>query len=161
MTRKTRKKVSFFVSYAHRNKALTSSFLAKLSDVLAPSRRFDYSLWHDCGIEAGSDWEEQIQQAIDECDFGLLLISPAFLASKYITEKELPIFVSKSGKPSIPVMLQPIDFARHDLKGLKKKQIFRLDYEGFKEPRAYGDCKGQRRETFVLDLFKAIEDRLD
>ena len=155
-----KKKVSFFVSYAHRNQALANSFLEKLSDVLAPSKRFDYSLWHDSGIEIGSNWEEQIQTAIDECDFGLLLISPAFLASKFITEKELPVFVSKSGKASIPVMLQPVDFARHDLKGLEKRQIFRLDFEGFKEPRAYGDCKGPRRETFVLELFRTIEDQL-
>ncbi len=79
-------------------------------------------------------------EAIDNCDFGLLLISPAYLASKFITEKELPVFVSGE-KLSIPVMLNPVDFTRHDLKGLEKKQIFRLDYEGFKEPRAYVDCK--------------------
>ncbi len=156
-----RTKVTFFVSYAHRNKMLANSFLEKLSDVFAPSKRFDYVLWEDSGIEIGEDWEKQIKQAIDQCDFGLLLISPAFLASKFITEKELPAFVADAGKPFIPVMLQQVDFARHDLKGLEKRQIFRLDYEGFKEPRAYGDCKGQRRETFVLELFRAIEDRLD
>lgn len=156
-----RKKVSFFVSYAHRNSELANRFLEKLADVLAPSKKFEYVLWHDNGIEAGADWDQQIRQAIDTCDFGLLLISPAFLASNYITEKELPAFISNKGKPAIPVMLQPVDFDRHDLKGLEKKQIFRLNYAGFKEPRAYGDCKGQRRETFVLELFKAIEDRLE
>ena len=155
-----RKKVSFFVSYAHRNKVLANSFLEKLDDVLAPSKRFNYSLWQDAGIEVGEDWETQIKTAIDRCDFGLLLISPAFLASKFITEKELPAYVTQGRKPSIPIMLQQVDFVRHDLKGLEKKQIFRLDYEGFKEPRSYGDCKGQRRETFVLELFKAIENRL-
>jgi hypothetical protein len=81
------------------------------------------------------------------------------LASRFITEKELPTFVSGE-KPSVPVMLNPIDFARHDLKGLEKKQIFMLDYEGFKETRAYVDCKKQRRDTFVLALFKSIEDKL-
>jgi len=139
---------------------LANSFLEKLFDVLAPSKRFEYSLWRDSSIEVGVSWEAQIELAINQCDFGLLLISPAFLASKFITDKELPNFVKEKGKPFIPVMLQQVDFARHDLKGLEIRQIFRLNYEGFKEPRAYGDCKGPRRETFVLELFRAIEDRL-
>lgn len=154
-----RKKIKFFVSYAHRNNNLVSDFVEKLTDVLAPSKKYEYSLWKDTGIEVGEDWKKRILEARDSCDFGLLLISPAFLASKFIYENELPTFVSGS-KPSIPVMLQPVDFARHDLKGLEKKQIFRLDFEGFKEPRAYGDCKQQRREAFVLELFKAIENKL-
>ncbi len=155
-----RKKIIFFVSYAHRNRVLANNFLEKLSDVLAPSKRFNYELWKDSAIAAGEDWEQQIEQAIEQCDFGLLLISPAFLASKYISRKELPAFVDDQNKPFIPVMLQQVDFARHDLKGLEKRQIFRLDFEGFNEPRAYGDCKGTRRETFVFELFRAIEDRL-
>lgn len=154
-----RKKVIFFVSYAHRNRSLVNDFLEKLNDVLAPSKNYEYRLWKDSALVVGEDWEKQIADVRESCDFGLLLVSPAFLASKYITEMELPIFMAGK-KPSIPVMLQPVDFSRHDLKGLKKKQIFMLDYEGFREPRAYGDCKRQRRETFALELFKSIEDRL-
>lgn len=154
-----KKKVTFFVSYSHRNKPLVDGFLMKLNDVLMPSKKYDYSLWRDTGLVIGEDWEKQVIEARDKCDFGLLLISPAFLGSKYITEKELPIFVSGK-KPSIPVMLHSIDFTRHDLKGLEKQQIFRLDHKGFDEPRAYVDCKKQRRDTFVLELFKSIEDKL-
>ena len=154
-----RKKVTFFVSYAHRNKALVNSFLEKLKDVLAPAKIHEYVLWKDSGLVIGESWEKQIIEARDHCDFGLLLISPAFLASKFITENELPTFVSGK-KPSIPVMLHSVDFSLHDLKGLEKQQIFRLDYEGFKEPRAYAECKKQRRETFVFELFKSIENKL-
>ena len=154
------KKVSFFVSYAHRNRRLADDFLAKFKDVSRPAKKHKYILWRDTGLIVGEEWESKITKAIDSCDFGLLLISPAFLGSKFITEKELPQYVGAKNKPSIPVMLQPIDFQYYDLKGLEKKQIFRLDYEGFKEPRAYGECKTKRRETFVLELFRAIEKRL-
>jgi hypothetical protein len=153
-----KKKVKFFVSYAHKNKDLVNSFIDKLQDVLAPSKNHEYILWKDSALVIGEEWEKQIIKARDECDFGLLLISPAFLASEFILEKELPAFVS-GVKPTIPVMLQAVDISRHDLKGLEKQQIFRLDYPGFKEPRAYGECKPQRRETFVLELFKSIEDK--
>jgi len=154
-----KKDIRFFVSYARSNKGLANSFLDKLREMLGASKRHEYILWRDTGLEVGEEWEKQILDAIDNCDFGLLLVSPAFLSSKFISEKELPIFVSGK-KPSIPVMLQPIVFSKHDLKGLEKRQIFRLNFEGFKEPRAYGECKKQRRDTFVLELFCAIEDKL-
>lgn len=154
-----RKNIKFFVSYAHSNKDLANSFLEKLREMLAPSKKHEYILWRDTGLEVGKEWEKQIQEAIINCDFGLLLVSPGFLASNFISEKELPVFVSGE-KPSIPVMLQPIDFSKHDLKGLERRQIFRLDFDGFKEPRAYGECKKQRRDTFILELFRAIEERL-
>jgi hypothetical protein len=155
-----RKRINFFVSYAHANKQLATGFLSQLSDILAPSKKHEYQLWRDTALIVGDDWEQQILAARDNCDFGLLLISPAFSSSKYINEKELPAFVSEN-KPSIPVLLQRVDFSRHDLKGLDRKQIFRLDYDGFKEPRAYGECKKQRRFDFAYELFKAIEDKLD
>jgi hypothetical protein len=154
-----RNKVEFFVTYAHANKHLADSFLEKLAEVLAPSKKHEYVLWRDTGLELGEDWEKQIMRARDNCDFGLLLISPAFLASRFITEKELPTFTSAK-KPSIPVMLQPVDFTRHDLKGLEKRQIYRLNHDGFKQPRAYGECRRQRRNDFVFELFRAIEDKL-
>lgn len=127
--------------------------------MLAPSKKHEYELWQDTGLEVGEEWEKQILSARDNCDFGLLLVSPAFLGSKFITENELPTFVSGE-KPSIPVMLQPVDFSKHDLKGLEKMQIFRLNFDGFKEPRAYGECKKGRRDTFVLELFRTIENKL-
>ncbi len=58
-------------------------------------------------------------------------------------------------------MLQPVDFDLHYLKGLEKKQIFRFDCEGFKEPRAYGECKSHRRNAFVLELFREIERKME
>ncbi len=127
--------------------------------MLAPSMSFDYTMWNDTQIILGEDWDEQIKNAIKECDFGLLLVSPAFLGSKYITSDELPIFTS-GDKPCFPILIQPVDFKRHDLKGLEKKQMFMYKGEGFDEARAYGKCKRARRDDFILELFKKIEDRL-
>ncbi|MCH7509606.1 MAG: toll/interleukin-1 receptor domain-containing protein [Proteobacteria bacterium] len=135
-------------------------FLARLSDVLAPSRTYKYDQWIDFDLILGLEWEEQINKAIDECDIGLLLISPAFLASSYIANNELPRFISGK-KSSVPVMLQPVDFKLHDLKGLEKRQIFRFDNPEFTEPRAYGECSDDQREAYVLGLFRKIEEKLN
>lgn len=156
----SKKRIEFFVSYAHGNRQLAVGFIEKLIDHLRPSKAYDYRLWKDSGIIIGEEWEKQIIEARDKCDFGLLLVSPAFLGSKFVGEKELPHFVGKNRAPSIPVMLQPVDLELHDLKGLKSLQIFRFMGRRFKEPRAYGECKSNARDDFVLALFRAIEHKL-
>lgn len=155
-----KQKIQYFVSYAHRNSALAQNFIERLDDVLAPSKRFEYSRWQDTDLILGDEWKAQIIKAIENCDFGLLLISPAFLASSFITKSELPKFVSGE-KASVPVMLQPVDFDRHDLKGLEKEQIFRFAPKGSANPKAYAECRSHRRDAFVLELFRQIERKLE
>lgn len=154
-----KKKIKFFVSYAHKNNKLVTEFVGGLRELLTPSKSYDYEYWKDNQLTVGDKWNEQIQEAVAECDIGLLLITPSFLSSKYITENELPAFVN--GKPCVPVMLTKVDLERHDLKGLEARQIFMLNRDSFKKPRAYSELKKKRREDFVFELFQAIESKLD
>ncbi|GGG55965.1 hypothetical protein GCM10011403_11370 [Pseudohongiella nitratireducens] len=151
--------INYFVSYSHRNKRIVADFLDRLSDVLAPSKAYSYTRWSDHDLVLGEYWESQVLEAINECDFGMLLVSPAFLASSFISEKELPKFVSGE-KACVPVMAQAIDFELHDLKGLEKRQIYRFDNPEFAQPRAYGECSEAQRDAFVLDLFRKLEKKL-
>ena len=99
--------IQFFVSYAHTDRQPASTCLNLLTQQLAPSRRYDYTLWRDTELLAGERWHDDIQHALDLCHLGLLLISPAFLSSDYITQDELPRFLGRAAKPIIPVMLLP------------------------------------------------------
>lgn len=36
----------------------------------------------------------------------------------------------------------------------------RSDSKGFSQPRAYGECRKQRRDEFILELFRVIENKL-
>jgi len=155
-----KRKVSVFISYAHKNKKLANELLDKLSELLAPSKRYEFDLWIDKYINVGEKWQEQILSACDKADIGLLLISPAFLSSKFITEKELPVFIGNKAKPMLPLMLAKVDFEHHDLKGLEEYQIFRLEDANFKEPRAYGDLKPKRRDDFAWAIFQLIHNKL-
>lgn len=152
-----RKNIKFFVSYSHRNKQIADGFIESLLEVMRPSKAYDYQLWMDTGLVVGEEWERQIIEEMNSCDFGLLLVSPSFLGSDFVCEKELPRFTGRDRTPSIPVMLQPIDFKLHDLKGLEELQIFRFTGKRFKEPRAYGECKRGARNDFILALFRDIE----
>ena len=156
-----KKDVMLFVSYARANKVLAANLVDRFREQAGASKRYRYSFWRDGHILVGEDWHQEIQRALDRCQLGLLLVSPAFLGSQYIAEHELPRFVSAGGKPVVPVMLQPVDLKRQDLKGLQSKQIFRLDRPRFSRPKAYADCSGAQRDHFAQELFCQVEDRLD
>ena len=156
-----KQEVSLFVSYAHANKKAASKFLDMFKEKTSAAKLFRYNYWDDSDLNIGKQWDESIQNAIQRCDFGLLLVSPAFLSSQYVTEKELPHYLDRDGKRCFPVMLAPVDFKRHDLKGLESLQIFRLDSENFQKPRAFTECKGQRKEDFVMELFAQVYDWLE
>lgn len=154
-------KLSFFVSYARANKSMATRLLEKYKEQIGASKFYDYRLWQDTEILAGEKWHQEIQNALAQCDLGIILLSPSFLGSTYIKESELPIFTGNDAKLVIPVMLQPISFDRHSLMGIQEYQIFRLDADGFKEPRSFGECKAPRQDDFVRELFNQIELRLD
>lgn len=158
---KMKKKIKIFVSYARANKDLAKKFLEKFREQVAPAKKYEYIFWGDTEILVGEKWHNEIQEALKECNLGLLLVSPAFLGSQYINEHELPKFVKSDANLLIPIMLQQVDFERHDLKGLQNAQIFRLDSPRFQSPKAYGDCTGGQRDRFVQELFRQVESRLD
>jgi hypothetical protein len=156
-----KKKITVFVSYARANRDLATRFLKKFKEQAAPSKHYHYAFWRDTDILVGEKWHEAIQEALVQCDVGLVLISPAFLGSQYIQDHELPKFLKCGGKSVIPVLLQPIDLYRHDLKGLQRTKIFRLDRPLFASAKAYGECSGAQRDQFALELFRQVEVRLD
>ncbi|MDR4485507.1 MAG: toll/interleukin-1 receptor domain-containing protein [Nitrospirales bacterium] len=156
-----KKNITVFVSYARANRDLATRFLKKFKEQAAPSKQYHYNFWRDNDILVGEKWHEEIQYALGECDVGLVLLSPAFLGSQYIQNNELPNFVKSGRKSLIPVMLQPIDLERHDLKGLQQTHIFRLDRPRFTSPKCYGECSGAHRDQFALEVFRQVEARLD
>lgn len=155
-----KKPVKFFVSYAHANYRAKEQFMALFSEQTAVAKRFGYQCWSDSELSLGGHWREEIARAQAETDFGLLLISPAFLASKFIVEQELPTYLAHGGKRCFPLMLAPVDFERHDLKGLQDKQIYRLHSADFNAPRAFTELKGKRKAEFAHGVFAQIDDWL-
>lgn len=161
MANKERIKIKFFVSYAHADDEYASAFLDEFKEMTAPSEKYDYQFWQDTEILPGEHWCEEIGEAIDHCDVGLLLISPAFLASKFIDEEELPRLVGDKKKPIVPIMLKMVNLKRHNLKGLGGNQIYRLKVEGVKQLKSFAQCGASQRSDFVYELFDKVESRLD
>jgi hypothetical protein len=152
-----RTRVRFFISYAHDDQPLPDDLVLRLRKQMVPSRGYEHELWHDRGILVGERWAEEIDNALKECQVGILLLSPSFLGSGFIGRVELPRFVGDAAKPVIPVMLRPVNLQRHDLKGVEEYQIYRLDGK-----KTFDQLKGDRhRNRFAEGLFEQIEQRLD
>ena len=149
------------MSYAHENAQLAGRFKNLILEQMGPSKGYDYQIWQDEEqLLPGVNRAESIRDALKECDLGLLLISPSFLNSKFITDHEIPAFVGDNAKACIPVMLGPINLKRHDLKGLKTSQIFRYKTSNG-QYKNLSDCNPRQRGQFCEQLFDKIENRLD
>ncbi len=152
-----RRLITFFVSYAHADKRLPDTFVQYLNEQRLPSKHYACTLWRDTAILMGQDWHAEIQQALHACQAGLLLLSPAFLASPYITQQELPHFVTSAGAPILPVLLKPFALQRHDMQGLASYQMFYRH-----DQQVFAACTTDvTRSRFAASLFAQIEERLD
>jgi hypothetical protein len=106
----TRTKV--FISYSHADK----DWLDRLKRHLKPLvREGNLDCWDDTHIQAGDDWKQEIQNALDTAQVAVLLISADFFASDFIDETELPPLLEAAkakGVRILPVILSASRFAR-------------------------------------------------
>ena len=76
-----------FISYSHTD----SWWLEQLKITLAPlTRAQKLALWDDTHIKPGENWEGRIIEMVSSSSAALLLVSPHFLASSFIYNRELP-----------------------------------------------------------------------
>src|SRR5262249_19838494 len=95
-----------FVSYSTKD----SDWLARLRVHLGfLERQKLIDVWWDTRIEVGADWEQEIEKALGSAQVAVLMISPAFLASDYVWQKEMPRILAhaKEGMEIVPLIIRP------------------------------------------------------
>jgi len=85
-------KPQIFISYSHLDEDFKDRLEKKLN-VLKIQGRFD--VWTDRAIGEGDKWLPEIEAKLNSCDVAILLISDNFLTSKFIVEKEVPLFLNR------------------------------------------------------------------
>ena len=148
-----------FLCYARADRRLVDRFRRLLAPRLAIVQDLDVSIWWDEHILVGGLWDDEIRRAIDEADFGLLLVSPALLSREYIRRVEIPALLASPGTKILPVGLRRVDFARSDLRGLDARQIF-LWRDAKGESRWFAGLAGENPERFCDALVAQIADLL-
>lgn len=108
-----------FISYSHKDEAFKDDLKAHLSALV---RQAKIQLWQDRAMEAGTKWDDQIKQQLEESDIILLLISSRFMASGYINDVELKRALERDKEGSvrvIPIILKPTDLEGTEISRLQ------------------------------------------
>jgi hypothetical protein len=146
-----------FLSWAHDDERVKESLLRFLTPCLKIMKGVRFEWWQDSHINCGDEWRRNILARLYECDFGLLLLSPAFFASEFITSEELSTFVGEHAtKGALPVGLVRLpDADKAELYETDKLQMFRLDGRYFHELTRESD-----KARFARELAEQIRRRL-
>jgi len=96
-----------FISYAHED----SDIRGELERHLKFLERLNLSvIWYDRKIDAGKEWEYEIDENLDNCDIILLLITANFMASDYCYCVEMKRAMERHFTEQarvIPIILRP------------------------------------------------------
>ena len=116
---KNTKGFEIFCCYAHEDEAL----LIKLKTHLRPLQRARLiNVWHDRDISPGEEWEQEINEHLNDAQIILLLVSPDFVDSEYCYSIEMQRAIERHKKGEarvIPIILRWIDWHGTPLGGLQ------------------------------------------
>ena len=114
---------SAFISYSHKD----AKWLDKLNVMLTPLTRDGMNVWSDQNIKPGALWADEIRKALADAKVAILLVSPDFLASKFIHENELPPLLAEAELGGLVILWIPIHFSNYKLTKIN-------DYQAVWEP---------------------------
>jgi TIR domain len=100
-------RTKIFISYSHEDERWRKRVVGHLA-VLAMEGIID--LWDDRKLGAGEDWLARIHEQMLEARIAFLLVSSAFLTSKFIREKEVPSLFDQheqGGMTIYPLLVKP------------------------------------------------------
>jgi len=95
-----------FISYSHKDEQWKDRLVAQLGVLQAEGI---LEVWDDRRIEAGLDWQPEIERAIEGAAVAILLISANSLTSKFVLGEEVPRLLErrqKEGLRVIPLIVQ-------------------------------------------------------
>jgi formylglycine-generating enzyme required for sulfatase activity len=94
-----------FISYSHKDEQEKDALLAQLRVLKQHS-----DVWHDDRIGAGENWEQRINETMEQATVAVLLITANFLTSDTIERLEVPKLLARHQLDGLPIV--PI-IARH------------------------------------------------
>lgn len=113
------KPIRIFFSYAHEDEKFREELEKHLSFLKRSKKIIG---WHDRRISAGANWEQEINENIDQAQIILMLISPDFINSDYCFETETIRALEKHSKGEalvIPIIIRPCLWSETPFKNLQ------------------------------------------
>lgn len=103
------RKDKIFISYAREN----ADWASEIRQQLTATVRSAASVWEDSQIKTGSNWAREIQSALSRTKAAVLIVTPAFLASRFIRERELPFLFRAAELGQIDFIWLPAERCKH------------------------------------------------
>jgi len=90
-----------FISYSHKDR----KWLMKFTEVLTPLLRDNtIRVWNDTNIRPGGLWRKEIEEALGCSKVAVLLVSPSFLASEFISNVEAPSLLKAASDRGVTII---------------------------------------------------------
>jgi hypothetical protein len=107
-----------FISYSQHDRG----WVEKLRTMCAPMSS-DVDLWEDSRIKPGEKWREAIQEVLDTATVAVLMVSPEFLKSDFITENELPsLLAAAQSARELKVLWIAVEHSMYKLTAIEQYQ---------------------------------------
>lgn len=149
-------RAGLFLSWSHQDLALKDDLVRRLTPSLSILRDLRIGWWEDSQLLLGDDFRSAIVAELGDCDYGVLLLSPSYVASAFVTTYELPRFAGPAAdRGGLPVALRPLPLdGSRELHGIEQQMIFR--YRG----KAFSELSGAGRDAFASELATQIGRRI-
>lgn len=147
-----------FVSYAHKDGN-------KASEVIEKLQMEQYRVWYDEGIDPGTEWDENIAEHIENCEYFIALLSREYLESSNC--KDELNFARELEKPRLLIYLEDIQLPggmRMRLSRLQaihkyKYQSMELFFEKLAETQGLEKCheKQKQKKTITIESTAVVQ----
>jgi len=144
-----------FISYSHQDeqeKNILMSHLRVLENLSL------VSFWDSTEkIVAGDDWAAKIDQAINQAKIAVLLISPGYLTSSFLIEKEAPNILDRKAQGGtfvVPVIIKPCPWTEVDW--LAKMQVLPRNGKPIWDEKGNVDDKIAGVVNEITDILLAV-----
>jgi hypothetical protein len=101
-----------FISYSHEDKSWCDRIKTQLKAFMNASPPLT-QIWDDGRIEPGTEWETAIDDAMKQASVGVMLVTPNFLASDFIVQKEVPYLVDAARRNAVRLVWIPVSYSNY------------------------------------------------